>query len=195
NIVKQLSEYTPNGYMSTGNGPRKHGNSSFVGQNSGSGKILADDLSATLFTPEQQETRHADNKAVAEDTAVHAQGVVYLQAGETYIVKAQGDDSLRIVLGDRALNGQEINLRWGTDKTLVKDFEFTAVESGVYTFDMYMHNQSAAGMYDVSIVNKSRPEEPLKFFPTLESAQDAIINSSDDDGFRLGELVGTDGHG
>src|SRR5699024_6527410 len=49
--------------------------------------------------------------------------------------------------------------------------------------------------YDVSIVNKSRPEEPLKFFPTLESAQDAIINSSDDDGFRLGELVGTDGHG
>lgn len=145
-------------------------------------------------------------KNVAEDTAVHAHGVIYLEKGKTYTVKAQGDDSLRVVLGDyqNAADGhpQEVNLRWGTDSTTAKNFTFVAQESGLYTFDMYMHNQAGAGMYSVSIVEgevsngnvgDENPDIEVPFFPSFDAARAALQAQSDS--FTIGGLVGTEGHG
>ncbi|MFA7438291.1 type I secretion C-terminal target domain-containing protein, partial [Castellaniella sp.] len=182
--VKALDQYAPNGgYQETADG-RKHGYGGPAGE-----RIL--DSLVALNPKAGGDTDKQKNVAV--DTAVHAHGIIYLKAGETYIVKAQGDDSLRVVLGDRENGGQQVDLRWGTDKSTFKDFEFTAAESGLYTFDMYMHNQNGAGMYNVSIVNKASPGTPIEFFPDFDTAQAQLQDQNE--GFTLGGLIGTEDHG
>ncbi|MFA7579608.1 choice-of-anchor K domain-containing protein, partial [Castellaniella sp.] len=183
--VKQLDQYAPNGtYQETSREGRKHGYGGATGEQ------ILDSLIA-LNPRAGGDTDKQKNVAV--DTAVHAHGVIYLQAGETYTVKAQGDDSLRVVLGDRESGGQQVDLRWGTDKSTFKDFDFTATESGLYTFDMYMHNQKGAGMYNVSVVNKASPGTPIEFFPDFETAQTQLQDQNA--GFTLGSLIGTEDHG
>ncbi|MGY6273681.1 choice-of-anchor K domain-containing protein, partial [Achromobacter denitrificans] len=194
-MIKQLMAADSNGNGYRSNNPigsdrgHKYGDSDFVGSHKSSSEYLVQDLMAK----DPRGDGDAQWGNVQANTAIHANGVIYLQAGETYTVHAQGDDSLRVVLGDRNMGGQVVDLRWGTDLATVKDFTFTPSESGLYTFDMFLHNQAGPGMFNVWIENSSNPGKALTFFPNFEAAKDQL--AAKDSGFKVGELIGTEGYG
>jgi hypothetical protein len=182
--IKELDKYTPNGDLKIENGQRKHG---YGGGNTG------DQIVQDLISKNPNSTDPNAQQNVKEGTAVHAHGIIFLQAGQTYVVQAAGDDSLRVVLGDRSNGGQVVDLSWGADGTTSKTFTFTATESGLYTFDMYMHNQSGAGMYNVSVVNQTTPSETTPFFPNFDAAVNQVLGQNDQ--FSIGSLIGSENQG
>nr|WP_246842577.1 tandem-95 repeat protein [Achromobacter sp. HZ01] len=194
-MIKRLMAVDPdgNGYRSSnpigfGRG-HTYGSIYFVGDHPETSEYLVQDLMAK----DPNADGASDWRNVQGGTAVHAQGVIYLRAGDTYTVHAQGDDSLRVVLGDRNMGGQVVDLRWGSDHATVKAFTFTPTESGLYTLDMFLHNQNGPGMFNVWVENSSNPGKALKFFPSFEAARKQL--AAEDSGFKVGRLIGTEGAG
>ncbi|PND29618.1 hypothetical protein C1I89_33775, partial [Achromobacter pulmonis] len=95
-MIKRLMAVDPdgNGYRSSnpigfGRG-HKYGSIYFVGDHPETSEYLVQDLMAK----DPNADGASDWRNVQGGTAVHAQGVIYLRAGDTYTVHAQGDDSL-----------------------------------------------------------------------------------------------------
>jgi len=197
-MIKQLMEIDSNGNGFRSKNPisndptsgHKYGDAGFTGSKSSDpSQYLVQDLMGK--DPKGDARSQWGN--VNGNTAIHANGVIYLKAGETYTVHAQGDDSLRVVLGDRNMGGQVVDLRWGSDHATVKTFTFTPTESGLYTLDMFLHNQNGPGMFNVWIENSSDPGKALTFFPSFEAAKEQL--AAKDSGFKVGSLIGTEGYG
>jgi len=194
-MIRRLMVVDPdgNGFRSSypvGSGRgHKYGSIYFVGDHPETSEYLVQDLMAK----DPNADGASDWRNVQGGTAVHAQGVIYLRAGDTYTVHAQGDDSLRVVLGDRNMGGQVVDLRWGSDLATVKTFTFTPTDSGLYTLDMFLHNQNGPGMFNVWVENSSSPGKALTFFPSFEAARKQL--AAEDSGFTVGRLIGTEGYG
>ncbi|OOG12588.1 hypothetical protein BMS17_10940 [Pseudomonas sp. C9] len=82
---------------------------------------------------------------VASGTASKTSGLIYLEAGKTYTFSGTGDDSLLVTIGGKSV----ASALWGAGGGL--NGSFTPTTSGYYTLDIYHHNQSGPGSYDVNL--------------------------------------------
>ncbi|RON15409.1 large adhesive protein [Pseudomonas brassicacearum] len=83
--------------------------------------------------------------SVAAGTASKTSGLIYLEAGKTYTFSGTGDDSLLVTIGGKNVAA----ITWGAGGNL--NGSFIPTTSGYYTLDIYHHNQSGPGSYDVNL--------------------------------------------
>jgi surface adhesion protein len=124
--------------------------------------------------------------SVTAGTASKTSGLIYLEAGKTYTFSGTGDDSLLVTLGGKNVAATT----WGAGGTL--NGSFTPTTSGYYTLDIYHHNQSGPGSYDVNLsVNGSAAVD-------LSSAGVPLYTGVADlaaSGVTVSDLHGTSGEG
>ncbi|MCE6977813.1 LapA family giant adhesin [Pseudomonas frederiksbergensis] len=90
-------------------------------------------------------TNVQSNGSVTAGTASKTSGLIYLEAGKTYTFSGTGDDSLLVTIGGKNVAATT----WGAGGNL--NGSFTPTTSGYYTLDIYHHNQSGPGSYDVNL--------------------------------------------
>jgi surface adhesion protein len=90
-------------------------------------------------------TNVQSNGGVTAGTASKTSGLIYLEAGKTYTFSGTGDDSLLVTIGGKNVAATT----WGAGGNL--NGSFTPTTSGYYTLDIYHHNQSGPGSYDVNL--------------------------------------------
>ena len=124
--------------------------------------------------------------SVAAGTASKTSGLIYLEAGKTYTFSGTGDDSLLVTIGGKNVAATT----WGAGGSL--NGSFTPTTSGYYTLDIYHHNQSGPGNYDVNLsVNGSAAVD-------LSSAGVPLYTGVADlaaAGVTVSDLHGTNGEG
>ncbi|MNF28602.1 Leukotoxin [compost metagenome] len=135
-------------------------------------------------------TNVQSNGSVTAGIASKTSGLIYLEAGKTYTFSGTGDDSLLVAIGGKNV----ANALWGNGGTL--NGSFTPTTSGYYTLDIYHHNQSGAGSYDVnlqvSVGSVAGPVMDLSTagVPIYRDVAD-LINA----GVTVSDLHGTNGEG
>lgn len=82
---------------------------------------------------------------ITPGTASKTSGLIYLEAGKAYTFSGTGDDSLLVTIGGKNV----ASTTWGAGGNL--NGTFTPTTSGYYTIDIYHHNQSGPGSYDVNL--------------------------------------------
>ncbi|TWC39181.1 putative secreted protein (type I secretion substrate) [Pseudomonas sp. SJZ085] len=119
-------------------------------------------------------------------TASKTSGLIYLEAGKTYTFSGTGDDSLLVTVGGKDVAA----ITWGAGGKL--NGSFTPTTSGYYTLDIYHHNQTGPGSYDVNLsVNGGTPVD-------LSGAGVPLYTSVTDltkAGVTVSDLHGTNGEG
>ncbi|MBV7498128.1 retention module-containing protein [Pseudomonas sp. PDM24] len=90
-------------------------------------------------------TNVQSNGSVTAGTASKTSGLIYLEAGKTYTFSGTGDDSLLVTIGGKNVAA----ITWGAGGNL--NGSFIPTTSGYYTLDIYHHNQSGPGSYDVNL--------------------------------------------
>ncbi|EJM11042.1 type 1 secretion target domain containing protein, partial [Pseudomonas sp. GM21] len=83
---------------------------------------------------------------VAAGTASKTSGLIYLEAGKTYTFSGSGDDSLLVTIGGKTV----ASALWGNGGAITGS-GFVPTTTGYYTLDIYHHNQSGPGSYDVNL--------------------------------------------
>ena len=124
--------------------------------------------------------------SVTAGVASKTSGLIYLEAGKVYSFSGTGDDSLLVTIG-----GQNVaSALWGNGGTL--NGSFTPTTSGYYTLDIYHHNQSGAGSYDVNLKVDNGPVLNLNNagVPIYTGVND-LINA----GVTVSDLHGSNGEG
>ena len=124
--------------------------------------------------------------SVAAGTASKTSGLIYLEAGKTYTFSGVADDSLLITIGGKNVASGT----WGAGGAI--NGSFTPTTSGYYTLDIYHHNQSGPGSYDVNLsVNGSTPIDLSNTGVPIYTGVQDLINS----GVTVSDLHGTNGEG
>ena len=119
------------------------------------------------------------NNNVVAGTATKASGLIYLEAGQTYTFSGVGDDSIRVVVGGNNV----AQATWGTSSGQFNG-SFTPTSSGYYTLDIYHHNQSGPGNYDVNLsvnggITQDLNSSNFDLFPDSSAITDQGIRLSD----------------
>ena len=124
--------------------------------------------------------------SVTAGTASKTSGLMYLEAGKTYTFSGVADDSLLITIGGKNVASGT----WGAGGAI--NGSFTPTTSGYYTLDIYHHNQSGPGSYDVNLsVNGSAPIDLSNAGVPIYTGVQDLINS----GVTVSDLHGTNGEG
>ncbi|MFJ2320856.1 LapA family giant adhesin [Pseudomonas sp. NPDC087817] len=124
--------------------------------------------------------------SVAAGTASKTSGLIYLEAGKTYTFSGVADDSLLITIGGKNVASGT----WGAGGAI--NGSFTPTTSGYYTLDIYHHNQSGPGSYDVNLsVNGSTPIDLSSAGVPIYTGVQDLVNS----GVTVSDLHGTNGEG
>ncbi|MBK5532282.1 type I secretion C-terminal target domain-containing protein [Pseudomonas sp. TH08] len=124
--------------------------------------------------------------SVAAGTASKTSGLIYLEAGKTYTFSGIADDSLLITIGGKSVASGT----WGAGGAI--NGSFTPTTSGYYTLDIYHHNQSGPGSYDVNLsVNGSTPIDLSSAGVPIYTGVQDLVNS----GVTVSDLHGTNGEG
>ncbi len=88
------------------------------------------------------------SNATPKDNAVLITGLIYLEAGKSYDFVGTGDDSLAIKVGGDLVD----QARWGVNYGHIPSGNpFVPTVSGFYPIEIYHHNQSGAGNFDVNV--------------------------------------------
>ncbi|EJM70995.1 type 1 secretion target domain containing protein, partial [Pseudomonas sp. GM50] len=131
-------------------------------------------------------TNVQSNGSVTAGTASKTSGLIYLEAGKTYTFSGTGDDSLLVTIGGKNVAATT----WGAGGSL--NGSYTPTTSGYYTLDIYHHNQSGPGSYDVNLsVNGGAAVD-------LSSAGVPLYTGVSDlaaSGVTVSDLHGTNGEG
>ncbi|WP_460355182.1 MULTISPECIES: LapA family giant adhesin [unclassified Pseudomonas] len=124
--------------------------------------------------------------SVTAGTASKTSGLIYLEAGKTYSFSGVADDSLLITIGGKSVASGT----WGAGGAI--SGSFTPTTSGYYTLDIYHHNQSGPGSYDVNLsVNGSTPIDLSSAGVPIYTGVQDLVNS----GVTVSDLHGTNGEG
>ncbi|WP_248738734.1 immunoglobulin-like domain-containing protein [Pseudomonas sp. MWU12-2029] len=124
--------------------------------------------------------------SVAAGTASKTSGLIYLEAGKTYTFTGTGDDSLLVNIGGKNV----ASTTWGAGGNL--NGSFTPTTSGYYTVEIYHHNQSGPGSYDVNLsVNGGTPIDLSSAGVPIYTGVQDLVNS----GVTVSDLHGTNGEG
>ncbi|BBH30698.1 protein LapA [Pseudomonas sp. St290] len=119
-------------------------------------------------------------------TASKTSGLIFLEAGKTYTFSGTGDDSLLVTIGGKTVAATT----WGAGGQL--NGSFTPTTSGYYTLDIYHHNQSGPGSYDVNLsINGSTPVDLNGAGVPLYTGVTDLVNA----GVTVSDLHGTNGEG
>ncbi|EJK99252.1 large adhesive protein [Pseudomonas fluorescens Q2-87] len=119
-------------------------------------------------------------------TASKTSGLIFLEAGKTYTFSGAGDDSLLVTIGGKTAAATT----WGAGGQL--NGSFTPTTSGYYTLDIYHHNQTGPGSYDVNLsVNGSTPVDLSSAGVPLYTGVTDLANA----GVTVSDLHGTNGEG
>ncbi|WP_434607509.1 retention module-containing protein [Pseudomonas sp. R1-7] len=119
-------------------------------------------------------------------TASKTSGLIFLEAGKTYTFSGTGDDSLLVTIGGKTAAATT----WGAGGQL--NGSFTPTTSGYYTLDIYHHNQTGPGSYDVNLsVNGSTPVDLSNAGVPLYTGVADLVNA----GVSVSDLHGTNGEG
>ncbi|UZE18191.1 retention module-containing protein [Pseudomonas sp. B21-054] len=119
-------------------------------------------------------------------TASKTSGLIFLEAGKTYTFSGTGDDSLLVTIGGKDVAG----ITWGAGGQL--NGSFTPTASGYYTLDIYHHNQTGPGSYDVNLsVNGSTPVDLSSAGVPLYTGVTDLANA----GVTVSDLHGSNGEG
>jgi surface adhesion protein len=119
-------------------------------------------------------------------TASKTSGLIFLEAGKTYSFSGTGDDSLLVTIGGKSVAA----ITWGAGGQL--DGSFTPTASGYYTLDIYHHNQTGPGSYDVNLsINGSKPVDLSGAGVPLYTGVADLANA----GVTVSDLHGTNGEG
>ncbi|MCO7574352.1 type I secretion C-terminal target domain-containing protein, partial [Pseudomonas chlororaphis] len=123
---------------------------------------------------------------ITPGTASKTSGLIYLEAGKAYTFSGTGDDSLLVTIGGKNV----ASTTWGAGGNL--NGTFTPTTSGYYTIDIYHHNQSGPGSYDVNLsVNGGNPVDLSNAGVPLYTGVTDLTNA----GVSVSELHGTNGEG
>ncbi|WP_159814721.1 immunoglobulin-like domain-containing protein [Pseudomonas sp. 18058] len=124
--------------------------------------------------------------SVTAGTASKTSGLIYLEAGKSYTFTGIGDDSLLVTIGGKTV----ASTTWGVGGNL--NGSFTPTTSGYYTLDIYHHNQSGPGSYDVNLSVNGGTAIDLSSagVPIYTGVQD-LVNS----GVTVSDLHGSNGEG
>ncbi|MFP0196746.1 retention module-containing protein [Pseudomonas sp. PHC1] len=124
--------------------------------------------------------------SVTAGTASKTSGLIYLEAGKTYTFSGTGDDSLLVTIGGKSV----ASTTWGAGGNL--NGSFTPTTSGYYTLDIYHHNQSGPGSYDVNLsVNGSTPIDLSSAGVPIYTGVQDLVNA----GVTVSDLHGSNGEG
>ncbi|PMW95010.1 large adhesive protein [Pseudomonas sp. FW215-R2] len=124
--------------------------------------------------------------SVTAGTASKTSGLIYLEAGKTYTFTGTGDDSLLVTIGGKSV----ASTTWGAGGNL--NGSFTPTTSGYYTLDIYHHNQSGPGSYDVNLsVNGSTPIDLSSAGVPIYTGVTDLVNA----GVTVSDLHGSNGEG
>ncbi|WLH35845.1 retention module-containing protein [Pseudomonas sp. FP2196] len=124
--------------------------------------------------------------SVTAGTASKTSGLIYLEAGKTYTFSGVADDSLLITIGGKSVASGT----WGAGGAI--NGSFTPTTSGYYTLDIYHHNQSGPGSYDVNLsVNGSTPVDLSSAGVPIYTGVTDLVNA----GVTVSDLHGTNGEG
>ncbi|WP_347903081.1 retention module-containing protein [Pseudomonas purpurea] len=124
--------------------------------------------------------------SVTAGTASKTSGLIYLEAGKTYSFSGVGDDSLLVTIGGKNV----ASALWGNGGQL--SGSFTPTTSGYYTLDIYHHNQSGPGSYDVNLsVNGSTPVDLNTAGVPIYTGVTDLVNA----GVTVSDLHGSNGEG
>ncbi|CAI8929414.1 serralysin [Pseudomonas sp. IT-P4] len=124
--------------------------------------------------------------SVTAGTASKTSGLIYLEAGKTYTFSGIGDDSLLVTIGGKNVAA----ITWGAGGNL--NGSYTPTTSGYYTLDIYHHNQSGPGSYDVNLsVNGSTPIDLSSAGVPIYTGVPDLVNA----GVTVSDLHGTNGEG
>ncbi|WP_309475895.1 retention module-containing protein [Pseudomonas sp. B21-028] len=119
-------------------------------------------------------------------TASKTSGLIFLEAGKTYTFSGTGDDSLLVTVGGKNVAA----ITWGAGGQL--NGSFTPTSSGYYTLDIYHHNQTGPGSYDVNLsVNGGTPVDLSGAGVPLYTSVTDLANA----GVTVSDLHGTNGEG
>ncbi|WP_434559412.1 retention module-containing protein [Pseudomonas sp. Z4-20] len=119
-------------------------------------------------------------------TASKTSGLIFLEAGKTYTFSGTGDDSLLVTIGGKTAAATT----WGAGGQL--NGSFTPTTSGYYTLDIYHHNQTGPGSYDVNLsVNGSTPVDLSSAGVPLYTGVTDLVNA----GVSVSDLHGSNGEG
>jgi len=124
---------------------------------------------------------------VVAGTASKTSGLIYLEAGKTYTFSGSADDSLLVTIG-----GKEVaSALWGKGGG-ISGSGFTPGTSGYYTIDIYHHNQSGPGSYDVNLSVNGAAAVDLNSagIPLYTSVANLAAS-----GVTVSDLHGTNGEG
>ncbi|WP_104047700.1 tandem-95 repeat protein [Vibrio jasicida] len=132
-----------------------------VGSDNGqgvAGQVLVDAIEALdLEDGSQSTTTNVQDTALgatAADEAVLVTALVYLEAGTSYDFVGTADDSLAIKIGGTLVD----EARWGNGSGDIKGGEFVPSVSGFYPIEIYHHNQSGPGNFNVDVsINGQTP--------------------------------------
>ncbi|WP_439889337.1 VCBS domain-containing protein [Pseudomonas sp. MBLB4123] len=130
---------------------------------------------------------NVQNSNVTAGIATKISGLIYLEANQSYTFSGAGDDSIRVVVGGNVV----AQATWGGSSGIFSG-SFTPSSSGYYTLDIYHHNQSGPGNYDVNLSVNSGP------VLDLSSANAQLFRNTTDlqsEGVRLSDLQGSNGKG
>ncbi|MDP9507384.1 type I secretion C-terminal target domain-containing protein, partial [Pseudomonas protegens] len=123
---------------------------------------------------------------ITPGTASKTSGLIYLEAGKAYTFSGTGDDSLLVTIGGKNV----ASTTWGAGGNL--NGTFTPTTSGYYTIDIYHHNQSGLGAYDVNLsVNGGAPVDLSNAGVPLYTGVTDLTNA----GVSVSDLHGTNGEG
>ncbi|MDR9860362.1 LapA family giant adhesin [Pseudomonas baetica] len=124
--------------------------------------------------------------SVTAGTASKTSGLIYLEAGKTYAFSGVADDSLLITIGGKSVASGT----WGAGGAI--NGSFTPTTSGYYTLDIYHHNQSGPGSYDVNLsVNGSTPIDLSSTGVPIYTGVTDLVNA----GVTVSDLHGSNGEG
>ncbi|MFJ2485082.1 LapA family giant adhesin [Pseudomonas sp. NPDC087639] len=124
--------------------------------------------------------------SVTAGTASKTSGLIYLEAGKTYTFSGVGDDSLLVTIGGKNV----ASITWGAGGNL--NGSFTPTTSGYYTLDIYHHNQSGPGSYDVNLsINGGAAVDLSSAGVPIYTGVKDLVNA----GVTVSDLHGTNGEG
>ncbi len=154
------------------------------------GQVLVDAIEALDLEDGSQSTttnvQDTASGATAADEAVLVTALVYLEAGTSYDFVGTADDSLAIKIGGTLVD----EARWGNGSGDIKGGEFVPSVSGFYPIEIYHHNQSGPGNFNVDVsINGQTPVNLSK--SNLYVVSDSVALDAID--ARTSELKEVDG--
>lgn len=98
-------------------------------------------------------------------SAVYIKGFVYLEEGKDYKFVGSTDDAGMIIIGDEA----EQYTSWRGVGSAGLDETFKVANTGFYTFDLYIYNQSNIGNYNFKVTEADGSE--VKYYPSTQAIE------------------------